>query len=134
MEWWDWLVIGGAATVFLVVASIRLVRKTARGRTVLKLSFQEKLRFGRALLHDPQIPLLARGLVAVLVAYLALPLDLIPDFVPIVGQLDDFLIVALVLVLLLRVVPGERLDAAIAAAREGSIPPAYRLASPVRRA
>jgi uncharacterized membrane protein YkvA (DUF1232 family) len=49
------------------------------------------------LLRDRRVPRRHKALVAGLVGYLSLPLDLVPDFLPLVGQLDDALAVALVL-------------------------------------
>jgi uncharacterized membrane protein YkvA (DUF1232 family) len=49
------------------------------------------------LLRDPSVPRRAKLLLAFALAYLAMPLDLVPDFIPVVGALDDALIVALVL-------------------------------------
>ena len=49
------------------------------------------------LLRDPRVPLGDRLLLVGLVAYLALPFDLVPDFIPVLGQLDDALVVALAL-------------------------------------
>ena len=56
----------------------------------------------RRLLGDARIPLRTKLLLGALVAYLAMPLDLIPDFIPIAGQADDVLIIALVLRTVLR--------------------------------
>ena len=54
------------------------------------------------LLRDPRVSRRKKALLGALAAYLALPFDLIPDFLPVAGQLDDVLIVALVLRSLLR--------------------------------
>lgn len=51
----------------------------------------------RRLLRDPRVPRRHKLLLGGLVAYLALPIDLVPDFVPVLGQLDDALLVALAL-------------------------------------
>jgi uncharacterized membrane protein YkvA (DUF1232 family) len=56
---------------------------------------------------DPRVPWHAKVLAAVVVAYAASPIDLIPDFVPIFGYLDDLVIVPLGIVLALRAVPKE---------------------------
>jgi uncharacterized membrane protein YkvA (DUF1232 family) len=47
--------------------------------------------------RDPRVPRRRKLLLLALVGYLALPFDLVPDFIPVAGQLDDALIVALVL-------------------------------------
>ena len=52
--------------------------------------------FGR-LLRDPRVPWRTKALVAALIPYLALPFDVIPDFIPVAGQLDDAVLVAFVL-------------------------------------
>jgi uncharacterized membrane protein YkvA (DUF1232 family) len=51
----------------------------------------------RRLLGDPAVPRASKLLLGGLVVYLASPIDLVPDFVPVAGQLDDALMVALVL-------------------------------------
>lgn len=51
----------------------------------------------RRLLADSRVPRRHKALLAGLLGYLASPLDLIPDFIPLIGQLDDVLIAAVVL-------------------------------------
>jgi len=46
----------------------------------------------RRLLGDPRVPLHSKLLLVLLVAYLASPIDLVPDFIPIAGQIDDALL------------------------------------------
>jgi uncharacterized membrane protein YkvA (DUF1232 family) len=57
------------------------------------------------LLRDERLPRRYKLLVAALLPYLLLPFDLIPDFIPVAGQLDDAVIVALVLRRVMRVRP-----------------------------
>jgi uncharacterized membrane protein YkvA (DUF1232 family) len=54
------------------------------------------------LLRDPRVPRRKKLLLVALAGYLALPFDLVPDFIPVAGQLDDVIVVALVLRSLLR--------------------------------
>ena len=56
--------------------------------------------------RDPRTPLTARVIAALVVAYALSPIDLIPDFVPVLGYLDDLIIVPLGLALVLRLVPA----------------------------
>jgi uncharacterized membrane protein YkvA (DUF1232 family) len=56
----------------------------------------------RRMLGDPRVPRSRKLLLALLLAYLVTPIDLVPDFIPVVGALDDAIIVALVLRALLR--------------------------------
>lgn len=55
----------------------------------------------RRLLADPRVPRARKLAVAALIGYLALPVDLVPDFIPVAGQLDDAILVVLVLRLVL---------------------------------
>jgi uncharacterized membrane protein YkvA (DUF1232 family) len=57
----------------------------------------------RRLLGDRRVSCRSKLLLSALIGYLALPIDLIPDFIPIAGQLDDALIVAFVLRSILRI-------------------------------
>jgi uncharacterized membrane protein YkvA (DUF1232 family) len=56
----------------------------------------------RDLLRDPRVPRRHKRLLGLLVGYLALPFDIVPDFIPVAGHLDDALMVALALRVVLR--------------------------------
>lgn len=56
-------------------------------------------------LKHPDTPWYARALAAVITAYALSPIDLIPDFIPVLGYLDDLIIVPTGVWLLLRIVP-----------------------------
>lgn len=64
--------------------------------------------------RDPHTPLLVRLLALAVAAYALSPIDLIPDFIPIIGYLDDLLLLPLGLWLVVRLTPPE----VIAEARE----------------
>jgi len=72
--------------------------------------------------RDPRTPWYAKLLGAIIVAYALSPIDLIPDFIPVVGYLDDLLIVPLGVTLLLKIIPKEVLDECrIKAANQGIV-------------
>jgi uncharacterized membrane protein YkvA (DUF1232 family) len=56
----------------------------------------------RRLLGDPRVPRRRKVVLVVVVGYLALPFDLVPDLIPVAGQLDDAVILALALRFVLR--------------------------------
>jgi uncharacterized membrane protein YkvA (DUF1232 family) len=116
MEWWETALLVGFIGVLLLAAVYMMVRSTRRGRRFIKLPLPGKVRFMKALAKDPEIPAYAKGILAVAIAYLALPLDLIPDFIPVIGQLDDIFFVGIAIAMILLLVPGDRFDAALAAA------------------
>ena len=60
--------------------------------------------------RDPRVPWYAKVLAAAVVAYAFSPVDLIPDFVPVLGYLDDLLIVPLGVALALKMIPQDVLD------------------------
>lgn len=68
--------------------------------------------------RDPGTPWLARLLALGIAAYALSPIDLIPDFIPVLGYLDDLVIVPLGLMLVLRMVPAEVLAASRSRAAE----------------
>jgi uncharacterized membrane protein YkvA (DUF1232 family) len=57
--------------------------------------------------RDPRTPWYARGLAAAVAAYALSPIDLIPDFIPVIGYVDDLIIVPLGLWLVISLVPDE---------------------------
>lgn len=57
--------------------------------------------------RDPRVPLHVKLSAAAVAAYALSPIDLIPDFVPILGYLDDLLIVPLGILLVVKMIPPE---------------------------
>jgi uncharacterized membrane protein YkvA (DUF1232 family) len=66
--------------------------------------------------RDPRTPLAAKLLAGVVAAYALSPIDLIPDFIPIIGYLDDLLLVPAGIWLVVRLIPAELLEEFRAAA------------------
>ena len=62
--------------------------------------------------RDPRVPWYARLVAGLVVAYAFSPLDLIPDVIPIVGYLDDLILVPLGILLSLKLIPADVLAAA----------------------
>jgi uncharacterized membrane protein YkvA (DUF1232 family) len=101
---WQWLllVIGVMLVVYAaVLAALVLAGRRGDARELANFVPDCLLLF-RALLRDPRVPRRRKALLAVLVAYLAMPIDLVPDFIPVAGQLDDAIVIALVLRSVLR--------------------------------
>jgi uncharacterized membrane protein YkvA (DUF1232 family) len=64
----------------------------------------------KRLMGDPRVPRRRKVLLGLMVGYLAMPIDLVPDFIPVAGQLDDAILVAAVLRLVLRSGGDELLE------------------------
>ena len=60
--------------------------------------------------RDPRVPWYAKLLAATVVAYAFSPIDLIPDFVPVLGYLDDLVIVPLGIALAVKLIPAPILE------------------------
>jgi uncharacterized membrane protein YkvA (DUF1232 family) len=73
-------------------------------------SAKRELAVYRRVLQDGRTPWAAKALLALAVGYLLLPFDLIPDFLPVVGQLDDLVIVPGLVLLALKLIPGDVID------------------------
>jgi uncharacterized membrane protein YkvA (DUF1232 family) len=68
--------------------------------------------------RDPRVPWYARAVAICVVAYAFSPIDLIPDFVPVLGYLDDLVLVPLGIALAIRLIPRPVLEECRARARE----------------
>lgn len=77
--------------------------------------------------RDPRTPWLVRLLALGIAAYALSPIDLIPDFIPVLGYLDDLIIVPLGLTLVLRLIPEEVLAASQSRAAEAAGRPTSRV-------
>jgi len=60
--------------------------------------------------QDPRVPLIAKIVVMCIMGYALSPIDLIPDPIPILGQLDDFILIPLGIALAIRLIPPNILD------------------------
>src|SRR6202140_5109146 len=72
--------------------------------------------------RDPRVPWYAKALALIVAGYALSPIDLIPDFIPVLGYLDDLVIVPLGILTVLRLIPpeimaGNRAAAALCAER-----------------
>jgi len=67
---------------------------------------------------DTRVPLLAKIIIGLVVAYALSPIDLIPDFIPVIGYLDDLLLLPLGIWLAIRLIPRDVWKACQAAAVE----------------
>jgi len=61
----------------------------------------------RLALKHPRTPWLAKLLLGLAVGYVLLPFDLIPDFVPVIGHIDDLIIVPALVYLALKLIPDD---------------------------
>jgi uncharacterized membrane protein YkvA (DUF1232 family) len=81
--------------------------------------------------RDPDVPWYAKAAAAAVVAYALSPIDLIPDFIPILGQLDDLVVLPLGIMLAVKLIPPDILAKHRAAAIAAVERPASRRAAAV---
>lgn len=72
--------------------------------------------------RDPRVPVLAKLLAGLVAAYALSPIDLIPDFIPVLGYLDDLLIVPVGIWIAVRIIPPGVMDELRVRAAEQSRP------------
>ncbi len=105
MPGWGWLLIAVLGATLLAYGSF-LLWLVGRGRRddarALAGFVPDCLVLVGRLARDPRVPYRRKLLLLALIGYLALPFDLVPDFIPVAGQLDDAIVVALVLRHLIR--------------------------------
>lgn len=81
----------------------------------MALPFRVKLTLLWRMVRDPDVPVIAKLVLPALAAYLAFPFDLVPDFIPILGQLDDLVILAVGLGVFLWLTPRPVIEDHLAA-------------------
>ena len=98
----DWRVIIGiglglVAVWAVLIALLWAFRPRNAGLADLLRVIPDLLRLVRDLLRDPTVPLWPRVMLAILLVWLVSPIDLIPEFIPVLGPLDDVVVAVLVL-------------------------------------
>jgi uncharacterized membrane protein YkvA (DUF1232 family) len=133
VPWWQWLLI--SLGVILVIYASFLAWLVIRGRHEDARAFAtfipDCIVLVTRLARDPRVPRRRKLLLIALVGYLSLPFDLVPDFIPVAGQLDDAIVVALVLRHFVRA-GGEPMIRELWPGPEQSLALILRLARPGR--
>ncbi len=117
---WVWIIAPVAAlVVVLALGGWWLARsQSADARALIarvqRLPWRAKARLAWALLRDPRVPIWLRALVPAVILYLLTPIDIIPDFLPVVGHLDDILVLLVAGGMLVRFVPRRVMEEQIA--------------------
>jgi uncharacterized membrane protein YkvA (DUF1232 family) len=104
-----WLLVAGITVVVLWLVAVLLLLWLGRrtlARELLTL-LPNLLRLFRGLLGDPRVPFSSKALLLVGGLWLASPIDLIPEFLPVIGGIDDAVVAALVLRHLVRRAGGD---------------------------
>ncbi len=91
------LVLGGFALI-----AVRFLGRREPYKNFLSLRTRRKLTFVRFMIQDTRVPLYVKAVPFLLLLYLISPIDIVPDFIPVLGYMDDLLITMLALVLILK--------------------------------
>jgi uncharacterized membrane protein YkvA (DUF1232 family) len=77
---------------------------------LISKKIKKQISLYKMLLKDQRTPLLPKILLALAIGYFLLPFDFIPDFIPVLGQLDDIIIVTLLVYIALKLIPKELIE------------------------
>ena len=109
MSWWLVALLVTAALYVVAITALFLAGRRTDARALAGF-VPDCLVLVKRLLGDARLPRRSRFGLAGAAAYLALPIDLVPDFLPVVGQLDDAIVLGLILRMVLRSAGETLLD------------------------
>ena len=113
MGWWHWIVVAIATLLASWVLLVVLARRLPNGvLQELAELLPNCVRLVRRLRKDPAVPTRAKVAVVLAGLWVISPIDLIPEFLPVIGPRDDVVVVALVLRYAARQIPRSTLLAA----------------------
>lgn len=113
---WVVLAVIAAGLLLWIALAVYVVWRIQRSdekklaKRIAKLPFMDKISLAGSLFRDGRVPLAPRIVALMLVLYIASPIDLIPDFIPLIGYVDDILIVLVGAALLLRSIPRSIIE------------------------
>ena len=104
MTWWAGLLLVLAVVAVLWAACVLWLYAAGRRTDARALAtfIPDCIVLVARVLRDPRVPRRRKALLVGVTAYLAMPFDLVPDFIPVAGQLDDVIVVAIVVRHLVR--------------------------------
>jgi uncharacterized membrane protein YkvA (DUF1232 family) len=131
VSWSVWLLIslGIALAIYGALVGYLVVRGRRDDARALATFIPDCIVLVTRLVREPRVPRHRKLLLLAVVGYLSLPFDLVPDFIPVAGQLDDAIIVALVLRHFVKT-SGEELIRELWPGPERSLAVILRLARP----
>lgn len=91
------IIVGLAAAWLLLLALLFVLRPRGVGAAAVIGVVPDVLRLARSLVADPTVPASVRASLVFLGAWLLSPIDLIPEFVPVLGPIDDVIVTVLIL-------------------------------------
>lgn len=112
-HWWTALISLGCAIVVIWIALVVVLWRQRSDTTTLRSTLRllpDLVRMLRRLAGDRALPLTLRVRLWLVLVYLASPIDLVPDFIPVIGYADDALIVVLVVRSVVRRAGPEALE------------------------
>jgi uncharacterized membrane protein YkvA (DUF1232 family) len=100
----QWLLTLGVLALLLYATVVLVLVALGRGADARALArfVPDCLVLFKRLLADPRVEWWRKALLVLVIVYLASPIDLVPDFIPVAGQLDDAILVVIALRVLLR--------------------------------
>ncbi len=105
MGWWELAIIATVVILLfsaIALAIVRFMVKREPYKNFMDLNMRRKLTFIKLVARDRRVPLYVKAIPLFLVLYLISPIDIIPDFIPVVGFLDDFVISLLAFLLIFK--------------------------------
>ena len=96
MPIWAWILVAALLGYGAFVVALLVLGRRSDARALAGF-VPDCVRLARGLLGDARVPRRSKLALGALVVYLASPVDLVPDFIPVAGQLDDAILLALVL-------------------------------------
>ena len=74
------------------------------------MNLKHELKVYQLVINDSRTPKLSKFLLGLAIGYALLPFDIIPDFIPIIGHLDDVIIVPALVIMALKMIPKEVIE------------------------
>ena len=73
-------------------------------------SLKKEVSFYKKLSEHPRIPWVSKILILIAIAYAFMPFDLIPDFIPVIGHLDDVILIHGLILLAIKLIPKDIIE------------------------
>ena len=102
---WTLVFLMGFVSLAFALAAVLMLRWLGKREpycNFISLRNRRKLTFARLIMRDDRVPFYVKLIPVLLLVYLTSPIDLVPDFIPVLGYLDDVVIALLALTLIIR--------------------------------